>query len=132
MAIVDTVGVSYLQPPTKVPTGMTAGPPKKLYNVTFRDALDNGYDRDTSNRVSLQSDEFTLTVLKGTTSKKIYPFLATDPVHPRYAPSFVNPLESSIQLEEIDPPPAGGPENLLPADGASVVLGGVPPTNTDS
>ena len=123
VAIVDSVGVSYVQPPP--PTSSSSGPPQAatvLYNVTLRDALDQGYDRDTANLVKVQSEEFTLTVAKGTSSK-IYPFLAVDPVHPRYAPAYVNALDSSVQLSEIDPPPAGSEINLLPADGAFCVLG---------
>ena len=127
-AIVDSVVSVFLQPPPTSGTpapGSTPPPTRRIYQVTFRDLLDKGVDRGTASPVLVESEEFNLTIQQGAAgTPKTYNFLATDPLHPRYAPTYVNALDLLIRLEETDPPPAGGPDKALPAAGAGIALVG--------
>jgi Bacteriophage tail sheath protein len=117
--IVDAVGVKVLSNPDPASNAT-----KTLFAVTLRDTLDGAVSRsDPTNPVGVDIREFTLTVAAGILAPRVYANLGVDLVHPRYAPTIVTGRDPAINLAQVDPPPPGQPDVLLPAPGVTVTLG---------
>lgn len=98
------------------------------YGVELRKGLGKDFDLAEGD-VTVESQEFRLTVLEGATQKNDYDELAMDPEHPRYFPRVVNEDQPGlVYARPVEPPnatptPDNRPNDTLPA--GSPLSGGV-------
>lgn len=86
------------------------------YGVELRKGLKKNFDL-TAGDVTVESQEFTLTVLEGGIEKKDYGELSMDPEHPRYFSQVINgDATGLIYAQSVEPPNVTATPNNRPAN----------------
>jgi uncharacterized protein len=111
--VVDSVQAEPLQ----------TNPAVTTYRVTFRQGLRVAFSLDPANAATVQSEEFSVRVHRGTAVTP-YDNLALDPGHPRYFATVINGSGGPVVVEPIEPPPPELPPDSLPAAIAPTALAG--------
>ncbi len=91
------------------------------YRVTLRTGLSSGFDY-AGGAVTVESNEFKLTVTPSTGSALIYDGLGMDAEHPRYYAKIINAADPYLSAAAVSPPNASVPPNNRPATLAITVM----------